>query len=1193
MLSLLRDSIRLDNKRTTFINQWRKTEETMKIHIRIRPFTHKAVPRWLFQGGLAVFLLGSALSVSADDCDAVYSVVDKHGKLFLPCVQLDDGTVYQADLDQLPQVEQFLFTLKTAAVTQPSADQSATFDQETGLLRLPVVEVNLGGQQRFYTVEMTTESESAEGHFIFGISAVWCLANLTLEESAASSNELEAGKSVTLSWQTQNTSSACNATNHRLAFHHATVNDEHYFGSAFGAAVTPPFTVKADDSGSATVKLVVPEQTGDFTVYFDVVDGNGTLLPMLSEKPSVAFTVVASTDTDEKPDDEPNDDGSDTDEPVEPTRPALTPEEMADATIEKDNVAPGQVKKIAVDEVELEISTDAVDVETFLGIKSLDETNEDMPSLDPGMVNVTKGKKGFRFLPHGMKFKKKVKVKMPYNKQRLPAWKTEEDIRTYYFDETTGRWVPLERVTVDTKTQEIISHTDHFTDMINAVVTVPDAPESVSFNPTQIKDIKAADPGAGINLIEVPQANNMGDMRLSYPLEIPPGRVGMQPQLGVQYNSGGGNGWMGLGWDLSMQAIGIDTRWGVPRYDAAKETETYMLSGQQLTPIVHRNELQPRTAEKIFHTRVEGAFMKIIRHGNSPKNYWWETVDKNGTVSYYGGNADSVLTDDSGNIFKWALREVRDTHGNNMQYRYVRVMDVGLPQGTVPGYELYLKTINYTGYQNQPGRYQVTFIRDRELGESRRPDVTISTRGGFKQVSADLLRKVEITFDAQPVRSYVLKYQEGAFRKTRLESITQLGEDGATFNTHIFDYFDDARHASGGYKGFDSATDWSPQNDGIDGGAVFLGMGDASVLGGSLTNGIGGHLYLGIGPFSSPADLLRKDNSVGAKLGYRNSKSKGLIALIDINGDGLQDKVYKDGSGIYYRANQSGPQGGTQFGEKRRITNLPAISETSSEMFSAGVESYFGITAGYNHSHTFVKSKVYFSDVNSDGLPDLVKNGQVLFNHCDEQGQCSFSSNSADTTCPIGSGAVDATDLIEDFEELYQEQLDKSPLIDTLRRWTVPYAGVIRISGEVALLEDTTPERQDYKMADGVRVAVQHNDVELWTTEIQAADYTPKSPVGLGALQVKKGDIIYFRVQSVLDGAYDQVSWNPDIQYLAVPEPPVIDANNLAVYHYNAAQDFALGGAKGMDVQNLIQKADEALKTAKSMTQAIEESANY
>ena len=34
----------------------------------------------------------------------------------------------------------------------------------------------------------------------------------------------------------------------------------------------------------------------------------------------------------------------------------------------------------------------------------------------------------------------------------------------------------------------------------------------------------------------------------------------------------GGNGWLGVGWDLAVPAITIDTRWGVPRYDAQKET---------------------------------------------------------------------------------------------------------------------------------------------------------------------------------------------------------------------------------------------------------------------------------------------------------------------------------------------------------------------------------------------------------------------------------------------------------------------------------------------------------------------------------------------------------------------------------------------------------------------------------------------
>src|ERR1043165_6397351 len=54
-------------------------------------------------------------------------------------------------------------------------------------------------------------------------------------------------------------------------------------------------------------------------------------------------------------------------------------------------------------------------------------------------------------------------------------------------------------------------------------VSLPDHPDVTSFNPNQIKDIKAADPGSGINLIQAPTANNQGDARLSYPIEVPAG----------------------------------------------------------------------------------------------------------------------------------------------------------------------------------------------------------------------------------------------------------------------------------------------------------------------------------------------------------------------------------------------------------------------------------------------------------------------------------------------------------------------------------------------------------------------------------------------------------------------------------------------------------------------------------------------
>jgi RHS repeat-associated protein len=787
--------------------------------------------------------------------------------------------------------------------------------------------------------------------------------------------------------------------------------------------------------------------------------------------------------------------------------------------------------------------------------------DRDLPALDAGMVNVTDKHTGFRFLPHGMKFDKKVKVRLRYKKSLIPEGFKEEDVRTYFFDEASGRWVSLVRESIDTETGEVVSETDHFTDMINAVVQVPDSPQTASFNPTQIKDIKVANPAAKVNLIEPPQANNQGDARLSYPIEVPPGRRGMQPQLAVQYSSGGGNGWMGLGWDLPMQSVSIDSRWGVPRYDADKETETYTLNGQQLTPVAHRSALVERTSEKIFHTRVEGGFQKIIRHGDSPKDYWWEVIDKNGTHSFYGGtpdtygpDPDSVLTDYEGNIAKWALSRVQDSNGNSIDYEYVRQEDSGVGGGTggVAGFELYPANIFYTGYEGDPGPYLVTFIRDRDLGEGRRADVAIDARLGFKKVTADLLRKVEVRYDEQMVRSYEFVYTEGAFKKTLLKSIIQYDDQGQVFNRHEFEYFDEARNENGGYHGFGASETWDTGDDNVDIGLLLNGQ--ASAIGGTRTDSSGKHMYVGFNP-NSP----RKDGSVGGKVGSNKSKSRGILAFTDINGDGLPDKIF--GAGTMFRPNLSGPDGITKFGPPVE-TALGDISREKSNMVSGGVESYISGFVGANLSKTFTESSAYLSDVNGDGIIDLVKNNMVRFGRADDPEKTRpiplYGTDSSQTACPIGGGAVDGGELLENFEELFEEMLDQNPLHDTLRRWIAPFDGRIAISGDVMLLEDTSDERTEYETADGVRVAIQHNGSELWVSDIEATDYSPKIPEGVEAIRVNKGDRIYFRVQSHFDGAYDQVQWDPRIEYLDVP--PAVDANSLNPYIYQASEDFITTG---------------------------------
>ena len=229
----------------------------------------------------------------------------------------------------------------------------------------------------------------------------------------------------------------------------------------------------------------------------------------------------------------------------------------------EEEVAPGQAKKITHKGAELSIGANALKEKTHLSITPL-QASSLMP-LNPGMVNVTP-QPAFRFLPHPMKFKEKISVKLPYDKKLVEAaGATENEIRTYYFDDEAGVWMPLETVNIDKTAQQVESYTTHFTDMINAVVTVPDSPESVNFNPNQLKDIKAADPSASIALMQPPTSNSNGTAQLSFPIQIAPGRVGVQPQLAIQYNSEGGNGWLGMGWDLPMQAVVVDTLWGVPR----------------------------------------------------------------------------------------------------------------------------------------------------------------------------------------------------------------------------------------------------------------------------------------------------------------------------------------------------------------------------------------------------------------------------------------------------------------------------------------------------------------------------------------------------------------------------------------------------------------------------------------------------
>ncbi|MGH8721191.1 MAG: hypothetical protein ACREU4_04370, partial [Burkholderiales bacterium] len=162
-------------------------------------------------------------------------------------------------------------------------------------------------------------------------------------------------------------------------------------------------------------------------------------------------------------------------------------------------------------------------------------------------------------------------------------------------------------------------------------------------------------------------------------------------------------------------------------------------------------------------------------------------------------------------------------------------------------------------------------------------------------------------------------------------------------------------------------------------------------------------------------------------------------------------------------------------------------------------------------------------------------------------------------------GFIDTTNLLEDAAAIEAERAEKFPLLDTLRRWVAPYDGTISINAPVRLIQDTSPERAEYTGADGVRVAIQLEGAELWSTTISKDDYLTKVPAGVNAVPVLRGQRLYFRVQSKFDGAFDQVAWNPEITYTGV-DTTRTDVNDLAEYRYLASGDFVLVGRSGATV---------------------------
>ena len=542
--------------------------------------------------------------------------------------------------------------------------------------------------------------------------------------------------------------------------------------------------------------------------------------------------------------------------------------------------------------------------------------------------------------------------------------------------------------------------------VVYAEAPTPDIPEVNGFVPTQMADVEEPHPFTNRVIVAEPVANAYGTAEITYPIDLPAGRNGLQPNIDLTYSSSNGASVFGYGWTMQQPAITIDTRWGVPRYDRQYETEIYTLNGTQIVqkdgnpnltlPYQTHIQQQRRNGNVAYMSRDTKNKDVIIRHGNSPRNYWWSVIDRNGTTYYYGKyqaddmvNDSCILKDEMGNIGYWALAEVVDVHGNYMRYEYEK------GNGT----DLFLDYIYYTGHRNTQGEidlpptyrirlhydynYYDRLQSDCRLGLIRTIDRTVCYIDESYFGQSESIYKPFVRYslciensqsDNKPLLQYITQYQMpeslhgGCYwmAEDNCYVTIECGDGGLMLSRSCFTYYGDTdifeseEHVIEDYNESHNtlhesrSTEWS--------------------LGGTLTVGVGPDAWI---------------TNISAGGNYDFSKSKGDVdmTLMDINGDGLADKVYIKNDSIYYRKQVFSDT--ISFFSTEQNTGIPAkslnhdVSKTHQWGLQAGA-AVPGEVAGANISGgwsiTDTQTSSYFADVNGDGLPDYIDNGTIYFN---------------------------------------------------------------------------------------------------------------------------------------------------------------------------------------------------------------------
>ena len=348
----------------------------------------------------------------------------------------------------------------------------------------------------------------------------------------------------------------------------------------------------------------------------------------------------------------------------------------------------------------------------------------------------------------------------------------------------------------------------------------------------------------------VSASSNSGSASMGVPINVPPGRNGIAPNVALLYNSGAGSGWAGVGWDVALGEVRRATKKGI---DYGGNDFVFSGSDGSATELVTRGDW----GTNYYGAKIEGLFSKYYYNSATGG---WEVTTKDGVKYYYGSTTTSRQNNtfnlySNNQVLSWRLDRVQDTNGNYMTVTYVK--DNGI---------IYPDRIDYTGNAGtspvlSPSNY-VKFNRYLDIHD----------------VPYGMLKSIETYAGGQLAGQAVLSYiMSGNTVQFLLNTVTFYGSDGSATMPPIALSYQNSPHAFG-----QSVT--APMGTQVVSGD-FNGDGRADVA--FVENGHI-HVYLSTGSGFSDA-------------GYWGSLSNAnsIILAGDLNGDGKADiyELYSNTSG--------------------------------------------------------------------------------------------------------------------------------------------------------------------------------------------------------------------------------------------------------------------------------------------------------